>query len=107
MTTTAHATVQHEDQRVRVTRWDFEPGTRTGHHVHAYDYVVVPVVDGRISALSPDGSTIESELRAGESYARPAGAEHDVVNTGGSWLAFVEIELKDPDDRPAPPPSAP
>lgn len=106
MTTTAHASVQHEDQRVRVTRWDFEPGTRTGRHVHEYDYVVVPVVDGRISVLSPDGSAIESQLRAGESYARPAGAEHDVVNTGGSWLAFVEIELKQTPET-APPPPAP
>ncbi|MET9517949.1 cupin domain-containing protein [Streptomyces sp. NPDC002994] len=94
MTTTARASVQHEDEQVRVTRWDFEPGTRTGHHVHEYDYVVVPVVDGRISAVAPDGSVTESQLRAGQSYARPAGGEHDVVNTGGSWLAFVEIELK-------------
>ncbi|MFI6061085.1 cupin domain-containing protein [Streptomyces sp. NPDC051286] len=94
MTTTARPSVQHEDDRVRVTRWDFEPGTRTGRHVHAYDYVVVPVVDGVISAFAPDGSVTESQLRAGESYARPAGGEHDVVNTGGAWLAFVEIELK-------------
>ncbi|MGW0550996.1 cupin domain-containing protein [Streptomyces altiplanensis] len=94
MTMTARASVQHEDEQVRVTRWDFEPGTRTGHHVHEYDYVVVPVVDGHISAFAPDGSVSESHLRAGQSYARPAGGEHDVVNTGGAWLAFVEIELK-------------
>ncbi|WP_093802839.1 cupin domain-containing protein [Streptomyces sp. Wb2n-11] len=96
MTTTARASVQHEDEQVRVTRWDFEPGTRTGHHVHEYDYVVVPVVDGRISAFAPDGSVSESHLRAGQSYTRPAGGGHDVVNTGGAWLAFVEIELKGP-----------
>ncbi|MFD4415493.1 cupin domain-containing protein [Streptomyces sp. NPDC058476] len=94
MTTTAHASMQHEDAQVRVTRWDFEPGTRTGQHVHGHDYVVVPVTDGHISAVAPDGSVTESDLRAGQSYARPAGGEHDVVNTGGTWLAFVEIELK-------------
>ncbi|MEU5237184.1 cupin domain-containing protein [Streptomyces lydicus] len=95
MTTKARATVQHEDERVRVTRWDFEPGTGTGRHVHAYDYVVVPVTDGRISVRTPGEEVSESELRAGESYARPAGAEHEVVNAGDRWLAFVEIELKE------------
>lgn len=94
MTTTARATVQHEDERVRVTRWDFEPGETTGHHVHAYDYVVVPVTDGRTEVRATDGTAIPSELRAGESYHRPAGGEHEVVNAGTSPLAFVEIELK-------------
>ncbi|MFI5992354.1 cupin domain-containing protein [Streptomyces sp. NPDC051362] len=94
MTTTARASVQHEDEQVRVTRWDFEPGESTGRHVHAYDYVVVPVTDARTDIVTPDGTTTSSELRAGESYARPAGGEHEVVNAGGSALAFVEIELK-------------
>lgn len=94
MTTTARATVQHEDGRTRVTRWDFEPGDTTGRHVHEYDYVVVPLVDGLTDAVAPDGSVTQSTLKAGESYARPAGGEHEVVNAGGSWLAFVEIELK-------------
>ncbi|MFD8206784.1 cupin domain-containing protein [Streptomyces sp. NPDC059695] len=94
MTTTARATEQHEDDRVRVTRWDFEPGQSTGRHVHAYDYVVVPVTDGRTHVIAPDGAVTVSELRAGESYARPAGGEHEVVNAGTTPLAFVEIELK-------------
>ncbi|MFE7142770.1 cupin domain-containing protein [Streptomyces sp. NPDC057644] len=97
--TTARATLQHEDERVRVTRWDFEPGTRTGHHRHALAYVVVPVVDGTISAFAADGTVTESALRAGVSYARPAGGEHDVVNTGDAWLSFVEIEIKTDDEQ--------
>ncbi|HTF48434.1 MAG TPA: cupin domain-containing protein [Pseudonocardia sp.] len=96
MTTTARATVQHEDQRVRVTRWDFEPGTSTGRHVHAHDYVVVPLTDGRTDIHTPDGAVTQTQLRAGESYTRPAGAEHEVINAGSAWLAFVEIELKEP-----------
>lgn len=94
MTTTARASVQHEDERVRVTRWDFEPGQSTGRHVHEYDYVVVPVTDGRTEVISPDGTVTASQLTAGESYARPAGGAHEVVNAGRSLLAFVEIELK-------------
>ncbi|GGY09230.1 cupin domain-containing protein [Streptomyces tanashiensis] len=94
MTTTARASTQHEDDRVRVTRWDFEPGQSTGRHVHAYDYVVVPVTDGRTHVIARDGTVTVSELRVGESYARPAGGEHEVVNAGTAPLAFVEIELK-------------
>ncbi|MFC8967646.1 hypothetical protein [Streptomyces sp. NPDC057094] len=52
------------------------------------------MTDGRTDVVTPDGTTTSSELRAGESYARPAGGEHEVVNAGGSALAFVEIELK-------------
>ncbi|MFB8026353.1 cupin domain-containing protein [Streptomyces sp. NPDC056465] len=96
MTTTARASKQIEDERVRVTRWDFEPGDSTGHHVHAYAYVVVPVTDGRTDVITPDGTVTSSHLRAGESYARPAGGAHEVVNAGTAPLAFVEIEFKLP-----------
>lgn len=95
-TATARATVQHEDERVRITRWDFEPGTSTGHHVHQHDYVVVPITDGQTDIHAQDGSVNRSQLIAGESYARAAGGEHEVVNAGDRWLAFVEIELKEP-----------
>lgn len=94
MTTTARATVQHDNERVRVTRWDFEPGTSTGWHVHEYDYVVVPLTDGPTDVHTPDGAVTQAQLRAGESYTRSAGVEHEVINAGDGWLAFVEIELK-------------
>jgi mannose-6-phosphate isomerase-like protein (cupin superfamily) len=35
-----------------------------------------------------------AELKAGVSYARPAGVEHNVVNGSSMPLAFVEVELK-------------
>ncbi|MFD3720795.1 hypothetical protein [Streptomyces sp. NPDC058674] len=94
--TTATATVQYEDERVRVTRWDFEPGTSTGHHVHAHDYLVVPVSDGDITAIGADGTAAGSRLAAGGTYARRAGGAHEVVNSGSGPLSFVEIELKQP-----------
>lgn len=95
MATTAIAKVQHDDRRTRVTRWDFDPGTSTGTHVHRYDYVVVPLTDGQLTVLAEDGTFSESHLRAGEPYVRPAGVAHEVINSGEAWLAFVEIELKE------------
>ena len=94
MTTTARATVQYEDERVRVTRWDFAPGQSTGRHLHEHDYVVVPVTDGQTTVLTPEGTVTSSQLRAGESYTRPAGGEHEVTNAGTSPLTFVEVEVK-------------
>lgn len=87
-------TVQVEDDKVRVTRWDFEPGAETGHHRHGWLYVVVPVTDGRLLLEFPDGTTGTAELKAGVAYHRPAGVEHNVVNAGDAHLAFVETEVK-------------
>jgi mannose-6-phosphate isomerase-like protein (cupin superfamily) len=44
--------------------------------------------------LTPDGTVTSSQVRAGQSYARPAGGEHEVVNAGTAPLAFVEIRMK-------------
>lgn len=87
-------TLQVDDARVRVTEWRFAPGAHTGHHVHELDYVVVPLTAGRLRQILPDGGIRETDLAVGQSYARPKGVEHDVVNPNPHVFAFVEIELK-------------
>ena len=52
----AVATVQVDNDHLRVTEWRFAPGAATGYHRHAYDYVVVPVLDGELELIGPDGS---------------------------------------------------
>src|ERR1700728_3370123 len=88
-------TVQVETARLRVTEWRFAPGAATGWHRHAYDYVVVPVVDGELELVGPDGGRSRSRLQQGKSYFRNAGVEHDVINAGAGVMTFIEIELKD------------
>jgi quercetin dioxygenase-like cupin family protein len=89
----ATATVQVDNERVRVTEWRFAPGQATGWHRHEIDYVVVPVTAGTL--LLEDGETArENELEAGRAYFRAAGVEHDVVNAGDAEVVFVEVELK-------------
>ena len=90
----AMPTVQTDDEKVRVTRWDFDPGAETGWHRHGMAYVVVPVTDGTLLLELPGGQTATAELRAGVSYARPFGVEHNVVNAGAAPLSFGEVELK-------------
>jgi beta-alanine degradation protein BauB len=91
----AVSTIQLENEHLRVTEWRFAPGAATGWHRHAHDYVVVPVVDGELELVGPDGSRSRARLEQGKSYFRNAGVEHDVINAGGGVMSFVEIELKD------------
>jgi beta-alanine degradation protein BauB len=90
----ATGTVQIDDGNIRVTRWDFNPGAETGWHRHGWLYVVVPVTDGTLLVELPGGETMTAELKAGVSYTRAAGVEHNVVNGGAAPLSFVETELK-------------
>ena len=94
-TETARPTVQIDNNHLRVTEWRFAPGAATGYHRHAHDYVVVPVVDGELELVGPDGRRSRARLEQGKSYFRNAGVEHDVINAGGGVMSFVEIELKD------------
>jgi quercetin dioxygenase-like cupin family protein len=89
----ATSTVQVENDRMIVTEWRFAPGAETGHHVHAHDYVVVPLTNGTLRLVDAAGSR-EARLEAGASYARPAGIAHNVVNANSFEFRFVEIELK-------------
>jgi quercetin dioxygenase-like cupin family protein len=89
----AAAHPQVETERVIVTEWRFAPGAETGYHVHAHDYVVVPLVTGKLRLVEA-GGTREVDLRAGMSYARPKGVAHNVINANDYEFRFVEIELK-------------
>jgi quercetin dioxygenase-like cupin family protein len=93
MTLAARPTLQIENERVRVTEWRFAPGAATGWHRHEMDYVVVPMHDGRLRLVEPEG-TREVDLKAGVSYTRKAGVEHDVINVNAYEYAFIEVELK-------------
>ena len=78
--------------RVKVTEWCFAPGAETGWHRHAHDYVVVPMVTGRL-LLEEKGGNQLAELRAGEPYFRQVGVEHNVVNANEGEFVFIEIEV--------------
>ncbi len=89
----ATSTTQVDNDRVVVTEWRFAPGAETGHHVHAFDYVVVPLTTGTLRLIEP-GGVRDVQLQAGASYARPAGVAHNVINVNDHEFRFVEIELK-------------
>ena len=92
----ATATVQIDNDSVRVTEYRFKPGEATGWHRHEMDYIVVPTEGGRLRMTGPNGEETEAVLERGRSYTRKAGVEHDVLNVDDHEVVFVEVELKRP-----------
>jgi quercetin dioxygenase-like cupin family protein len=89
----ARATVQVDNEHVRVTEWRFAPGEATGWHRHEHDYVVVPMTVGPLVIRSAQAE-MSNDIVPGQSYFRPAGAEHDLTNRTDREVVFVEIEIK-------------
>lgn len=90
----AQASVQVDNERVRVTRYSFPPQGETGWHTHEYPYVIVPVIGGALTMIDAEGRHIRAEIQAGLSYFREAGVSHNVVNLTDHPIEFVETELK-------------
>jgi quercetin dioxygenase-like cupin family protein len=89
----ARPTVQHDDADITVTRWDFAPGASTGWHRHTWPYFVIMLTDALM--LVDDGAnTKEFQRTSGDTYSRPAGVEHDVMNGSATRMTFIEIEVK-------------
>lgn len=83
-----------DDDRVRVTRFDFAPGAETGWHRHGMDYVIVTLTECRMVLELPGGESNEVLIPAGTVYRRDEGVEHNVINGGDAPMSFVETELK-------------
>ena len=94
MSQAATATVFIDNDRTRVTEWRFAPGAATGWHRHEMDYVVVPLLDGKLRIVTEGGKETIAELKAGIPYYRDLGVEHDVINANDYEFAFMEVEIK-------------
>ncbi len=88
------ATLLVDDDRVRVTRFDFVPGAETGWHRHEHDYVITALADCLMLLEEPGGATRNVFVPAGTAYRRLEGVEHNVINNGTAPMSFVEVELK-------------
>ena len=89
----AKSTIFIDNDRVRVLEWRFAPGAEVGHHVHGLDYVVVPIMDGNLRAVTTEGESV-NQLKVGQPYFRNAGVEHNVINANPGEFAFIEVEIK-------------
>lgn len=89
----ASSRLVQENERVIITEWRLASGAETGWHRHAHDYVVVCLTAGQLLAETAQGNSV-TDLQLGQTYARPAGVEHNIVNPGSEEFAFIEVELK-------------
>jgi len=92
--TQATPTVQVDNDRAIVTRWDFKPGEETGVHVHGHDYCVVPRQNGVLKIIDQDGAETLAQMKAGQAYFREKGVHHNVINANDFDYSFVEVEFK-------------
>ena len=79
---------------MRVTEWRSGPGDNTGWHRHGMDYVVVPLMAGKVRVNLPGNEETMAEMKKGVPYFRETGVEHDVINANDGEYAFIEVELK-------------
>ena len=89
----AKSTILIDNEKTRVVEWRFLPGDSVGHHRHEYDYVVVPIMDGKIRVIDSSGEKF-NQLKIGVPYFRNAGVEHNVFNANECEFAFIEVEFK-------------
>ena len=88
------ATLLIDDEKTRVTRFDFAPNEETGWHEHGFDYVITALTECHMRLEHPDGSESETLIPMGYAYRRTAGIRHNVVNASDQKMSFIEIELK-------------
>ena len=91
----AKANIMIDNERTRVTEWSFEVGDETGQHVHEYDYVVVPMLDGELRIIDKDNNETISKLTKGGAYYREKGVKHNVFNNNNFPYSFIEVETVD------------
>jgi quercetin dioxygenase-like cupin family protein len=81
-----------ENDRVRVLEARGKPGDKTEMHSHPAQ-VVIALTDGKFRFTSPDGQTVEAELKAGQAmYLEPV--EHATEIMGPTESHNVLVELK-------------
>ena len=79
-----------------LTTWSFEKaGDSTGGHVHEYDYVLVPVTDGRVDR--PCRRLTARHARSPQIAGSPSprsGRRRPPVTADADGIVFIEVELK-------------
>jgi len=85
-------TVVLENDRVRVLEARGKPGDKTELHSHPAQ-VVIAITDGKFRFTSPDGQTVEAELKAGQAmYLDPVVHTAEIMGTTESHVVLVELK---------------
>lgn len=81
-----------ENERVRVLEVRARPGEKTEMHSHP-SVVAIAISDGQFKFTSPDGQSMEAELKAGQvMYLDPV--DHSTEIAGNRDVHVLLVELK-------------
>jgi len=58
----AKSKVLVQNEKAIVTEWSFDVGDSTGHHIHKYNYVVIPMLDGELKIIDKNKKETISKL---------------------------------------------
>ena len=83
-----------ENAKMRLYRYELEPGAASAQHTHARPYLLVAATDVELRRTSPDGASSARSLKAGEREWVNTAVTHALMNQGQQKAILVEFELK-------------
>jgi quercetin dioxygenase-like cupin family protein len=83
-----------ENAKMRVYRYELEPGAATAQHSHTRPYLVLAATDITLRMTAPDGASMEHPVKAGDMHWIDSAVTHTLMNRGTTKAVLVEIELK-------------
>jgi quercetin dioxygenase-like cupin family protein len=83
-----------ENSKMRVYRYDIEPGMTAAQHTHARPFVLVAVTDLGPGTISPAGTNARRLVKAGDIEWIDSKVTHSFTNRGTEKAIIVEFELK-------------
>jgi quercetin dioxygenase-like cupin family protein len=83
-----------ENAKMRLYRYELEPGAASAQHTHARPYLLVAVTDVELRMTSPDSASMAHLVKAGEIHWVDTAVTHTLVNQGQQKSILVEFELK-------------
>jgi beta-alanine degradation protein BauB len=90
----AEFTVLFEDDKTKITSWRFDPGTETGWHRHAFDYVTIQKSGGRLKLENDEGEVRFVDYIMDHAAAYTAPIKHNATNVSDEEVRVIEIEYK-------------
>jgi beta-alanine degradation protein BauB len=85
-------TVLFENERMRLLEVRMKPGETSAMHSHPA-YAIYPLSDAKATFTSPDGDSVEVQMKAGEALWHEA-ESHAVENRGTTEARVILFELK-------------
>src|SRR5437867_9333685 len=87
-----HYKVELENDQVRVLRVNYGPHEKSVMHSHPANFAVF-LTDCNVRFTMPDGKTVESSVKAGQTKW-DAGGKHLPENLGDAPIEVIVVELK-------------